>query len=58
MSLETEEKKNYENEDEDDYDEDDYTVVTEEPFISTCSNAATCMRLWSIVYCNGLIFKN
>ena len=43
-SQEIEEKKNYENE-EDDYDEDDSTAVMGEPFISTSSAIAAHVRL-------------
>ena len=57
-SQEIEEKKNYENEEEDDYDEEDYTAVMGEQFISTSSAVAAHVRLWSIIFCNVPIFKH
>ena len=44
-SQEIEEKKNYENEEEDDYDEEDYTAVMGEQFISNSSAVAAHVRL-------------
>ena len=57
-SQEIEEKKNYENEEEDDYDEEDYTAVMGEQFISNSSAVAAHVRLWSIIFCNVPIFKH